>query len=664
MKNKLFSKIKTISVLLSLILSSILLYSCHLPSNVKICTITFDTDGGSEVAEQKIYAGTTISRVNNPQKEGFSLMYWTLNNEEFDFETKIYEDTILKAKWGQLYTITFDTDGGSEVAFQRIFGGTSVSAVRSPKKDGYGFDGWFCGDTKFDFDSIINEDTTLKAHWRLLMTVTLNTLGGQRLADLKVKTGDKVSLPNPKKAGCSFEGWFTDEECTNQFDTSTVINENMTLYAKWKVNSYPNPYEFNDGTFVENPEDWAARAEEIYNDYQTKMYGKWRSGEKVVWKITADEEKVNTKYLNLDVTANNKTISLPQVIIQLPDSTKVTPPDENGWPIVFGLHEGVSENIALENGYAFITYSGNIWFGGGITEIAADNNKHTGLFYNLYPYGSDPDSQTGELMAWGWGISKIVDALYTGAAEELGLNKENSIVTGVSRYGKAAAVCGSFEKRIKMVAPGCSGAGGMASYNYFSEDMTYDLSSVAASENYLWSANEKISNLQSESEQGWFNDEFRKFKTPEALPVDQYMLAAMNADQNRYFVILGAASNSDDWVNAPAMWLSFRAAESIYKFLGLEDHIYCYFHNNGHAVTEDDMKLLLDLFNDKIYGNKTTISGYNDYTNTLKTSVFEESANYDSLFDSIDEQWNHPVDNERNHERLEDIRKGNSELYK
>ena len=49
-------------------------------------------------------------------------------------------------------------------------------------------------------------------------------------------------------------------------------------------------------------------------------------------------------------------------------------------------------------------------------------------------------------MAWAWGASKVLDALYNGAADEFGLNAENSIITGVSRWGKAAAVCGAFEQ--------------------------------------------------------------------------------------------------------------------------------------------------------------------------------------------------------------------------
>lgn len=557
-----------------------------------------------------------------------------------------------------LHTITFDSNGGSEVPYQKIWDGTKVSPVKNPKMEGYGFDGWFLEEQEFDFNTVIHKDITLVAHWKILRTIKLDTDGGQILADLKIKDGYKASPATPKKAGRKFIGWYT--ESGEEYNKNTAVTNDFTLKAKWEINSFPNPYLFKDGSKVESPAQWTDRAKEIKADYENLMYGKWRSGETVTYTLEDDEENENTKIMNIHVvTPEGKEADLPKANVLLPDSSKCTMPD-GGWSFILGINSGVSESIALENGYAFIYFPGS-FFAGGILDLAADNNKHQGIFYDLYPYGSDPDSQTGELMAWSWGFSKILDALYNGAANELNINKENSIVTGVSRYGKAAAVCGTFETRIKMVAPGCSGAGGMASYRYFSEDMTYDLSSVKASSNYVWSANEPLGSLTSDSEGGWFNNKFRSFKSPEDFELDQYMLAAINADPNRYFVILGAASNSDDWVNAPAMWLSFRAAETIYDYLGLGDHIYCYFHNNGHAVTEDDMKYLIDMFNDKVYGKKTQIADY-DYNYAMKTSVFEEAKNYDSLFDSIDEQWEHPETNERSHKSLEEMRKGN--VYK
>lgn len=64
-------------------------------------------------------------------------------------------------------------------------------------------------------------------------TVTFDTNGGSRVESVKVMHSEKVNKPeNPVKEGYQFTGWYTDENCTSEwnFDTDTVI-ESITLYA-------------------------------------------------------------------------------------------------------------------------------------------------------------------------------------------------------------------------------------------------------------------------------------------------------------------------------------------------------------------------------------------------------------------------------------------------
>ena len=121
------------------------------------------------------------------------------------------------------------------------------------------------------------------------------------------------------------------------------------------------------------------------------------------------------------------------------------------------------------------------------------------------------------------------------------------------------------------------------------------------------------------------------FKDPKTLPVDQHMLAMLCADPNRYLFIIGSCTG-EDWVNAPAMWLTFRAAKASYEKLGLGDHIVANIHKSGHAVTAEDMNYMIDYFNEKVYGIKSET----DLT-CLTTSAFELPVNKDPLFDSFGE---------------------------
>ena len=384
------------------------------------------------------------------------------------------------------------------------------------------------------------------------------------------------------------------------------------------IETLPDPYKFLDGTYVETAEDWEARAEELNGMYQYYMYGVWRDG--TGENLTYD---LNGNSLKITVEREGKTASFT-VTVSVPDETKCEMP-EGGWPVIVGMHGGIQENIAVENGYATVILN--------TYEIASDDNKHTGAFYQLYPYGEGWQEQTGVLLAWSWGASKVLDALEAGLGAELNINGENSIITGVSRWGKAAAVCGAFETRFKMVAPSCSGAGGLAVYRYMSEGKTYDFTSKGASNAYTYGANEPLGSLQATGEQGWFNDMFLDFSDPKYLPVDQYMLASMCADEDRYLFIIGSCIY-EDWVNAPSMYLCYKAANSIFDFLGLEDHIAVNIHKEGHAVIEEDMRYMIDYFNYHVYGKEPTLD-----LSDLKTSVFEETANYDPLFDNFDEGW-------------------------
>ena len=160
----------------------------------------------------------------------------------------------------------------------------------------------------------------------------------------------------------------------------------------------------------------------------------------------------NLKILKVNVASGDKTVSfvatvtLPAQRAFDPDVgaevvTGVVPPTyEDGYPvlIVIGFLGEAEKRYLNDHGYAVIEYDNNT--------RAADNASRTGVFYELYPYGKTWDTQTGVLLAWSWGVSKIIDAIENDArgARELNISPVNTIVTGVSRNGKAA-VAGAFE---------------------------------------------------------------------------------------------------------------------------------------------------------------------------------------------------------------------------
>lgn len=373
-----------------------------------------------------------------------------------------------------------------------------------------------------------------------------------------------------------------------------------------------DPFTFFNGDRVKTKEDWTKRGQEISDLYQYYMYGALpdTSDEKVSYHIDGSN-------LNITVEKGDKKVTFP-VPFAVPDKDKVAMP-EGGYPVLIAFLWLTQTEYANDNGYSVMTLNTEL--------IASDNTSRIGAFYELYPYGEIWQEQTGVLLAWSWGIHKILDALEAGAGEELGINPEYNIVTGVSRWGKAAAVAGAFDKRIKVTAPSCSGAGGMAAFRHPTVGNIYDYSSIGVNTPYEMTANEPLSSLQSSGERQWFNDTFLEFKDVNYLPFDQHLLASLCAEEGRYLFITGSYLY-EDWTNPPAMWLSYLAAREVYDFLGIKDHIAIHIHKEGHMVTDEDMVYLLDYCDYHFYG-KESKSNLDDLT----TSLYIEESNYDPIYD-------------------------------
>jgi len=109
-----------------------LVSSCENPFIEKVLglkTITFDTNGGSGIPEQKLIKGERIIKPGEPTKSGYIFIGWYIDNEtfmeEWDFSVIPEKDIILYAKWEEIaavhYTLILDTndltDNGDSVSF-------------------------------------------------------------------------------------------------------------------------------------------------------------------------------------------------------------------------------------------------------------------------------------------------------------------------------------------------------------------------------------------------------------------------------------------------------------------------------------------------------------------------------------------------------------------
>lgn len=186
-----------------------------------------------------------------------------------------------------LYTITYDTNGGSyvdgysPVTVHNAYTGVLLPTETKITKTGYKFNGWLdvCEDscdgtetrrtllptvTTADGDIIQNpliiKDHTYKAQWTAeTYTLSYKDADGKVFsgetefsADDKAHTyGGATTLPIPKKTGYIFGGWYTDEKCEGTSYTeisATDITSDTTLYAKWTPITYTVHFDRNDAS--------------------------------------------------------------------------------------------------------------------------------------------------------------------------------------------------------------------------------------------------------------------------------------------------------------------------------------------------------------------------------------------------------------------------------
>ena len=195
--------------------------------NTNKYTITFDTNGGSEIAPITQDYGTQIAAPANPTRKGYTFKGW---DKEIP-ETMPAENITVKAQWEiNQYTIAFDTNGGSEIAPITQDYGTEITAPDNPTRKGYTFKGW----DKEIPKTMPAENITVKAQWEINQyTITFDTNGGSEIAPITQDYGTKITVPdNPTRKGYTFKGW--DKEIPE-----TMPAENITITARWRDTEKP-----------------------------------------------------------------------------------------------------------------------------------------------------------------------------------------------------------------------------------------------------------------------------------------------------------------------------------------------------------------------------------------------------------------------------------------
>ena len=251
------------------------LYAKFVPTVYKI---TYVLNGGTNPQNQVLEYTVEDMVVNllNPTKTGYTFVGW-FTDDKFTSSvvTKLENEHGDKTFYANYkinqYTISFNTNAGTEVEPITQNYQTSVSAPSSPAKNGYKFEGWYSDSAlknKYTFTTMPAKDITLYAKWSLEnYKITYNLEGGtnnkNNPSTFNIQSAD-ITLQAPTKTGYKFVGWYTD----NGYDNSITKIANGTygnieLYAKWEIITYTITYNVNGATHS-NPTTYTVETDLAY----------------------------------------------------------------------------------------------------------------------------------------------------------------------------------------------------------------------------------------------------------------------------------------------------------------------------------------------------------------------------------------------------------------
>jgi hypothetical protein len=301
----------------------------------------------------------------------------------------------------------------------------------------------------------------------------------------------------------------------------------------------PDPFKKLDGTAMTTKAEWCCRREEIKQLGEKFAYG--AKGD-----IPTTTGTVSGTSISVTATLGGKSSTF-SATVSLPKTGTAPYPAV----IVYGGMAADTATIQGE-GVAIINYDPY-----QCGKEGTGRTSKSGAYYTLY--GST--STTGLLVAWGWGVSRIIDVIAKSDGKTL---RADAIgVTGCSRFGKGAIVAGAFDQRVALTMPEESGSAGVPIWRGIPGEGAQSLSSAYG-------------------EQPWFGDAFSAFTSdPTKAPLDTHEMVAMVAPRglfimdNPHIANLGPKSGHAAALAAAEVYKALGAADAITYYSDIADGSHC-----------------------------------------------------------------------------------------
>lgn len=316
-------------------------------------------------------------------------------------------------------------------------------------------------------------------------------------------------------------------------DTGEDCSVGVLPAAGTSNSKLPDPFLKLDGNRISAKADWRCRRREIRKQAEKYIYG---------------EKPPKPSMVSGEVTESEITVNVSEGSGSAGFSASVSLPSGEGpFPAVIGLVAppyfnslAVDQSIVLSEGVAVVLLP--------VYDIASESgsrNAKDGAFYDVY----GASSATGQLAAWAWGVSRIIDVIEQSGGDILLADAIG--VTGCSRFGKGAFAIGAFDERIALTLPVESGSGGVPIYRGLSGEGAQSANS-AYTETY------------------WLGDGFQSFTSSvNTLPIDTHAVVAMVAPRGLFIMDNPHIAN----LGPRSAHVAALAGKKVYDALGVGDAI-------------------------------------------------------------------------------------------
>ncbi|MFF0725346.1 cellulose-binding protein [Streptomyces sp. NPDC004134] len=285
----------------------------------------------------------------------------------------------------------------------------------------------------------------------------------------------------------------------------------------------PDPFTKLDGTRVASMADWRCRRAEIRELAERTVYGQKPP------RPASVSGSVSRTGITVNVSDQGRGASF-SASVDLPSGTGPFPA-----VVVYGGF-GADTAAIKAAGAAVVNFDPY-----AVGREGTPRSNKQGAFYSVY--GSS--SSTGLLMAWAWGVSRIIDVIEQSDGSVLRAGATG--VTGCSRFGKGAFVAGAFDQRIALTMPVESGTAGAPALR----SVPRETGAQPLSSGY--------------GEQPWLGDAFGAYTgNPAQLPVDTHEMVGMIAPRGLFLM----ENPHVDWLGARSGSVAALGGAEVYKALG------------------------------------------------------------------------------------------------